>query len=93
MRQMERAGFTDEEPRLPSQPGPDFPGAPRLGKEGSGRLADGPDHAEVADGGALGAGMAFQHDDPQTLFGEGDDAGANDHSIEGRMGERGHARN
>lgn len=66
---------------------PDFAGTERLLECGPGGLSDGPDHAEVTDGGALGGGVLFDDEDFPAALGEGfgqsesGDAGADDDII------------
>lgn len=54
---------------------PDFSAAEGEVEGGSGLLADGPDHAEIAGGGSAGGGASFDDDDFESSFGGGEGVG------------------
>ena len=85
--QMQRAGVGVPDIGPGGEVEPEVAGAQGTLVDFARRLADGPDHAEVADGGALRLRGALEEDDAVAAFGGGqgvgqaDDAGANDGDV------------
>lgn len=65
---VERAAGVGPETRFADDGLPDRLAFKGEAKVGSGGLADGPDHTEIADGGSLGGGRPFDDDDLEAPF-------------------------